>query len=322
MIDPWMPWLLILAGLVLLIAGGELLVRGASTIAAIWNVPPLVIGLTVVAFGTSAPELGVSLQAAFAGVADVAVGNVVGSNIFNVLFILGLSAVITPLMVSSQLIRLDVPLMVVVSVLVWLLGMDGNVGRLDGAILFAILLAYLTVCMRIARRESPEVQSEFSAEFSAKAHSKSALFLQFVFIVTGLSMLGFGSRWLVDGAVTIATRLGVSELVIGLTIVAAGTSLPEVVTSIVASVRGQRDIAVGNVVGSNIFNVCCVLGLSSLIAPSGIAVGPQSIRFDMPIMILVAVACLPVFFTGYRIARWEGVLFLIAFVAYNVWLLQ
>ena len=322
MIEQWMPWLLILVGLILLILGGELLVRGASTMAAIWNVPPLVIGLTVVAFGTSAPELVVSLQAAFSGVADVAVGNVVGSNIFNILFVLGLSSLITPLIVSSQLIRLDLPLMVIISLLVWLLAMDGTVGRIDGGILFGILIIYLAFCLRIARKQSPGELEEFATDKVTKANLGRVLLVQIVFVVVGLAMLGLGSRWLVDGAVTIATRLGVSELVIGLTIVAIGTSLPEVVTSVVASVRGQRDIAVGNVVGSNIFNICCVLGLSSLIAPHGIPVSLQTIRTDLPVMIVVAVACLPVFFTGYRIARWEGACFLIAFVAYNVWLLR
>ncbi len=309
--------LLILGGLILLVFGGEVLVRGASAVAAAFRIPPLVIGLTVVAFGTSAPELGVSLQAAFAGASDVAVGNVVGSNIFNVLLILGLASVITPLVVSSQLIRFDVPLMIALSCLTWVLARDGGVSRSDGLILFAVLIVYLIICMRTARREAQAVKDEFATEYAADEEKPARLPLQFGLIAIGLVCLGFGSKWLVSGAVAVATWFGVSELVIGLTIVAAGTSLPEVVTSVVASVRGERDIAVGNVVGSNIFNLACVLGLTGIVSPAGIPVSGQAIRFDIPIMILVAAACLPIFFTGGRISRTEGVVFLIGFVAYN-----
>ncbi|MCM2370265.1 calcium/sodium antiporter [Aporhodopirellula aestuarii] len=314
-------WGLISIGLVLLVAGGEMLVRGASTIAAILRIPPLVIGLTVVAFGTSAPELGVSLQAAMSGAADVAVGNVVGSNIFNVLFILGLSSLITPLVVSSRLIRFDVPLMVGVSLLGWLLASDGVVGRIDGIVLFAVLLGYIVICIRMAKREPEEVKQEFAVEFGADSQPQTNLWWPGLLAVVGLVLLGFGSKWLVSGAVAVATWFGVSELVIGLTIVAAGTSLPEVVTSVVASVRGERDIAVGNVVGSNLFNLACVLGLSSIISPQGVLVSEQAIGFDFPVMVVVAVACLPIFFTGGRISRWEGALFLAGFVAYTAYLI-
>lgn len=310
---------LILSGLVALVIGGEVLVRGASAVAAALRIPPLVIGLTVVAFGTSAPELGVSLQAAFSGASDVAVGNVVGSNIFNVLLILGISSLVTPLVVSSQLIRFDVPLMIGVSCLAWALASDGVISRIDGSILFSVLIVYLVICLRTARRESKAVKDEFAAEYADPTPTR--LPLQFVLIAVGLVCLGFGSKWLVSGAVAVATAFGVSELVIGLTIVAAGTSLPEVVTSVVASIRGERDIAVGNVVGSNIFNLACVLGLTGILSPGGIPVSPEAIRFDMPIMCLVAAACLPIFFTGSRISRPEGIVFLIGFVVYNVFLI-
>lgn len=314
--------LLILIGLVALILGGEVLVRGASAIAAAFRIPPLVIGLTVVAFGTSAPELGVSLQAAFSGASDVAVGNVIGSNVFNVLFILGLSALVTPLVVSSQLIRFEVPLMVALSVLAWLVARDGNISRLDGSILFAVLIVYLVICLRTARKESKTVQEEFASEYGTDEKTPVRLPLQFLLIVVGLICLGFGSKWLVSGAVDLATWFGVSELVIGLTIVAAGTSLPEVVTSVVASARGERDIAVGNVVGSNIFNLACVLGLTGIVSPGGVPVTAQAIGFDMPVMILVAAICLPIFFTGSRISRGEGIFLLIGFVAYTAYLIQ
>ena len=316
--------LLIVVGLLALVLGGELLVRGASAMAARMRIPPLIIGLTVVAFGTSAPELGVSLRAAMSGVADVAVGNVVGSNIFNVLLILGVSALITPLVVSSQLIRFDVPLMIATSVLAWILAIDGVLNRTDGAILFSIVVAYTILSIRVARRESKAVQDEFAAEYSLPksdgVQASPGWLVQGLLIAGGLICLGLGSNWLVTGAVSVASSLGVSELIIGITIVAAGTSLPEVMTSVVASFRGERDIAVGNVIGSNIFNLSCVLGVSSLVAPEGIAVSPVIVRFDLPVMIAAAAVCLPVFFTGQRIARWEGGLFLAYYLVYMFYL--
>jgi cation:H+ antiporter len=317
--------LLILGGLVLLVFGGELLVRGASTIAAWLKIPPLIIGLTVVAFGTSAPELGVSVQAALIGSADVAVGNVVGSNIFNVLLILGVCAIITPLIVASQLVRFDVPLMIGMSVLTWLLSIDGVISLIDGEILFTLLIGYIIASIVLARRESRVVQDEFAQEYSAADGELSRTLVdwltQLAFIVVSLALLGIGSKWLVTGAVSIATWFGVSQLIIGMTIVAAGTSLPEVVTSVIASIRGERDIAVGNIVGSNIFNLSCVLGLSAMVAQDGIAVSPVAARFDMPVMIAVAAVCLPIFFTGQLIARWEGILFLIYYVMYTTYLI-
>ncbi len=317
MFDQLASWGLIVLGLVMLIGGGELLVRGASAIAAVFRIPPVVIGLTVVAFGTSAPELGVSLQAAYAEVSDVAVGNIVGSNIFNVLFVLGISALVAPLSITSQLVRFDLPLMLGLSILAWLLARDSMIGRLDGGILFLVFIVYLGFCLRTARRESQAVQAEFAAEYALAEGKRVNLALQVVWIVAGLAMLGLGSRWLVSGAVSVATWFGISQLVIGLTIVAAGTSLPEVVASIMASVRGERDIAVGNAVGSNIFNLGCVLGLSGIVAPNGIPVSEQAIRFDMPVMLVVAAVCLPAFMTGNRISRTEAILFLIGFVVYQ-----
>jgi len=314
--------LLLGTGLVILVFGAELLVRGAARLAAGLGIPALVIGLTVVAFGTSAPELAVSIKSAFEGQADIALGNVVGSNIFNVLFILGLAALITPLVVSQQLVRLDVPLMIAVSVLVLLLGLDGHLGRLDGALLFGGLIGYTLFLVRQSRRESAAVQAEYAQEYGTPGRLTVAQWLvNLALVLAGLALLVAGSRWLVDGAVAIARQFGVSELIIGLTIVAAGTSLPEVATSVVASLRGERDIAVGNVVGSNLFNLMSVLGLTSLIAPHGISVPAAALQFDIPVMIAVALACLPVFFTGHLIARWEGALFLGYYLAYMLYLI-
>ncbi len=309
--------LILAVGLVLLTAGAEALVRGASSMAARLGIPSLIVGLTIVAFGTSAPELAVSVGAAWSDQADIALGNVVGSNIFNVLFILGISALVVPLAISSQLIRIDVPLMIGASILVLLFALDGHIGRIDGAVLFAGLLAYIGFQIRQGLRERSAGPKE-PAE-GAVAGAPVRWWTDPLFVLGGLVLLVIGSRMLVASAVDIAQVLGVSELVIGLTIVAAGTSLPEVATSVVASLRGERDIAVGNVVGSNVFNLLGVLGLASLISPSGIAVAQQALQFDLPVMVAVAVACLPIFVTGREIARWEGGLFFAYYLAYTTY---
>jgi cation:H+ antiporter len=304
-------------GLVLLIVGAEWLVRGASQLAAAAGVSSLVIGLTVVAFGTSAPELAVSVSSAATGKADIALGNVIGSNIFNVLFILGISAAITPLRVNQQLIKLDVPIMIVMSILVYVFALNGILDRWEGGFFFAGIIAYTTFLVRQSRREQASVAAEYEKEFgqmTLKGPWKAV-----TLVLIGLVMLVIGSNWLVDGAVVLARYFGVSELIIGLTVVACGTSLPEVATSIVAAIRGERDIAVGNVVGSNIFNILSVLGLSSLIRP--ITVAPAAMLFDIPVMIAIAVACLPIFFTNYTISRWNGWTFLLYYVAYTTFLI-
>lgn len=313
--------ILFIAGLVLLVGGAELLVRGASGLAARVGISPLVIGLTVVAFGTSSPELAVSIGSAWSGDADIALGNVIGSNIFNVLFILGLAAAITPLVVAQQLIRLDVPLMIGATVLLLLLALDGSIGRLDGLVLAGAVAAYTAFLIRQSRKESSRVVLDEYEEAFGEEPRAPAWPLQLGAVVAGLGLLVLGSRWLVGAAVELAGALGVSDLIVGLTIVAAGTSLPEVATSVIASLRGERDIAVGNVVGSNIFNILAVLGLSSLVSPDGIAVAPAMVTFDIPIAITVALACLPIFFTGHLIARWEGALFLAYYLAYTLYLI-
>jgi cation:H+ antiporter len=231
-------------------------------------------------------------MSAYAGQADLAVGNVVGSNIFNVLFILGLSAAIAPLLVSRQLIRLDVPIMIGISFLLLLLALDGSINRLDGVILFAGIISYTAFQIIQARREKKA--NDASEEVIEKPHTPLQWLTNVGFVIGGLLLLVLGSNWLVDGAVYIAQSLGVSELIIGLTIVAAGTSLPEVATSVIASIRGQRDIAVGNVVGSNIFNILAVLGLSSLVSPESINVAASALRFDIPVMLGKGSCFLPI----------------------------
>ena len=312
--------LFLVGGLILLTAGAEFLVRGASRLAGIAGISPLVIGLTVVAYGTSSPELAVSVAAAYSGQADIALGNVIGSNIFNVLFVLGLCSLIAPLRVTQQLIWLDVPLMIGASVLLVVMGIDGTISRFDAVILLSGAILYTIFAVKQGRREGAAVEKEYADEFGAKS-KRSSWPLQLVLIVVGLAMLVFGARWLVDGAVEIAKLLGISELVIGLTIIAAGTSLPELATSVIASIRGERDIAVGNVVGSCLFNILAVLGLASIVSPAGVTVAPPVLTFDIPVMLAAALACAPIFFTGHFIARWEGAVFLLYYFAYTAYLI-
>lgn len=304
--------LLFLLGLALLVVGAELLVRGAATLARRLGIPSLIVGLTVVAYGTSAPELAVSTKAALAGSADLALGNVVGSNIFNVLFILGVSSLILPLAVSRQLIRLDVPLMIGVSLLAWVLVLDGNFSRAEGVLFFLGAVVYTVVLVMMGRREA----AASGPEEGAPPKSAPGIARDLVLAVAGLALLVLGARWLVDSSITIARAIGVSELIIAVTVVAAGTSLPEVATSITAALRGERDIAVGNVVGSNIFNLLCVLGGAAALSPEGVGVSSAALAFDVPMMVLTALLCLPIFFTGAIISRHEGALFLGLYVAY------
>ncbi|SFR82125.1 cation:H+ antiporter [Marinobacter daqiaonensis] len=279
------------------------------------RLPPLVIGLTVVAFGTSAPELAVSVRSAYAGQAELAIANVVGSNTFNVLFILGLAAVISPLVVSKQLIRQDVPIMILVSVAAVVMVWDGQIGRLEAALLLVALIAYTGFLFVQGRRQNNEMSAN---EVSELIQVKVPTWRNILLVVVGLALLVAGARMLVTSAVTIASSMGISEAVIGLTIVAAGTSLPEVMTSVIATIKGQRDIAIGNVVGSNIFNILCVLGLSAMISPEPLLAGSQMVALDIPVMLGVAVLCLPLFFSGASLDRLEGGLFLLLYVSY-VW---
>lgn len=316
-------FLMFLAGLVALVAGADLLVRGASRLALSFGISPLVVGLTIVAFGTSAPEMAVSAGAVLNGQTGLAMGNVVGSNIFNVLFILGLSALITPLVVHVQLIRQEVPIMIGASLLVLVLALDGTLGLFDGALLFGLLLAYTGFLVVQSRRASREAQAEFDAEIQPASPNAwdARLPVQLALIAAGLALLVLGSDWLVSAAVFFAQSLGVSDLVIGLTIVAAGTSMPEVATSIMAALKGERDIAVGNVVGSCTFNLLGCLGLSGVLAgllpgSPGLTVAPSLLALDIWVMLAVALACLPIFLSGREIARWEGAVFLGYYVAY------
>ena len=315
--------LLFIAGLAGLVIGATLLVRGASKLALSFGISPLVVGLTIVAFGTSAPEVAVSVGAVLDGRTDIAVGNVVGSNIFNVLFILGASALITPLVVNLQLIRQEVPIMIGAALLLLALGLDGRLGAFDAALL-AVLMAAYTVFLIVQSRRASAQATEYDEEVRPAAEGAwdAKLPVQLLLIAAGLGFLVVGSDALVGAAVNFAKALGVSDVVIALTIVAAGTSMPEVATSITAALKGERDIAVGNVVGSNTFNILGCLGISGLAAGSaGLPLAPSLLSFDIWVMLAVALACLPVFVTGREIARWEGGLFVGYYVAYVAYLI-
>lgn len=292
----------------MLIAGAELLVHCAVRMAANLKVRPLLVGLTVVAFGSSAPQITISLQAAFNDTPDIAVGSVIGSNIFNVLVTLGLSALIIPLRVSRQVVRLDIPLMIIASALVFALALNNQLNRLDGAILLIGLGVYLGLLLRQSRNSGHHHTSQDQPPTSWP--------INILMMLLALILLSIAGHLLLGAAVAVATELGLSERIIGLTIIAVSASLPELATSLIAAFRGQREIAVGNVIGSNVLNLLGVLGFTALIAPEPLSVSPNALDFDLPVMLGVAALCLPVFYTGYRVTRAEGLLFLGLYLAY------
>jgi cation:H+ antiporter len=306
------PSLFMLGGLVLLAAGAEGLVRGSSALALRLGVTPLVVGLTVVAFGTGSPELFVSVEAAYRGESGIALGNVVGSNISNVALILGLSALARPMKVRSELIRREVPLMIAVTLLLCLLLLfDGTLGRVEGVILAAGSVAYTAFAYVAARRDrSKTVAEEFK---EALTGPRRAAWIDVAFVVAGFALLLVGARLLLIGATVVAEQFGVSQVVIGLTIVAIGTSLPELATSFVASLRGEADVAFGNAIGSNILNILLVLGVAAMIRP----IETQGLRpLDLAVLAASAVLLLLLMWRGWVLNRWEGALLLAGYVAY------
>lgn len=311
--------LFIALGVGVLTVGADVLVRGAVGVSYRLGLSPLVVGLTVVAFGTSFPEAAVSVGSAAAGRGNLALGNVIGSNIFNILFILGASSLVAPLLVKRQLVRLDLPVMVGAAFLVAFLLRDHELGRGEGVLLLTLAGVYTAVLVWLGRtggaaEDRPEDQVLPTGD-------ERALWVQLAMLAVGVGLLLVGARLLVTGASEVARSLGASELVVGLTVVAAGTSLPEVATSLLAAWRGQRDLAVGNVVGSNTFNALFVLGAGGIAAPEAIPIPPGVLTFDLPVMLAVSVACLPIFFTGWSISRREGVVFLLYYAAYLAYLI-
>lgn len=310
-----MPTLIeLVSGLLLMIIGAQLSVRAAVALAALLKTRPLFLGLTVVALGSSAPQLAVGLQAAFTDSTDIAVGSVIGSNIFNVLVTLGLSALIIPLRVARQLVRVDLPLMIAATALVAALAWNGELSALDGAVLLLGMAAYLFVVVR---------QFAHGARHVARTDLEPRrriwpLLGRLALMACGLALLTLGSHLLVGAAVSVALDLGLSERVIGLTVIAVATSLPALMTSLVAALRGERDIAVGNIIGSNLFNLLGVLGITALISTGPLSISPNALDFDLPVMLGVAALCVPLFYSGYRITRLEGLLLLGLYAVYGL----
>lgn len=306
---------LFIAGIILLVFGADLLVRGAASLAASLGVSPLIIGLTIVAIGTSSPEIAVSLQAAFNAQGAIVLGNIIGSNIANIMLILGMAAMFGPLPVDRAILRRDLPVMIGASLLTFLLTLDRTLSRIDGIIMLLCLTAYLWVMWPRNEHHDALHQSHLPQR------RLRALLLQLAMVVGGLALLIVGARWLVDGAVTFATWFGVSELIIGLTIVAVGTSLPEIATSVIAGVRSEGDIAVGNVVGSNVLNLLLVLGATMVLSPQPIAVPESTIALDLPVMVGAALICLPIFFSRRMVSRREGSILLVYYLSYTLYLI-
>lgn len=317
-----------LAGLTLLVLGGEVLVRGASALARRLGLSALIVGLTVVAVATSAPELAVTTGAVLRDEPELALGNVVGSNIGNILLILGIAALLVPLAVRRRLVRVDVPLMVLLTAVLLLMASDGSIGRLDGALLLAAFGGYLVLTVVLGRREAEAETGTTETAGAAETRDNAApedapapVPRALGAVVLGIALLVGGARLLVDGATQIAEAFGVSNLVIGLTVVAIGTSLPELAVSVLAALRGRTDLAVGNIVGSNIVNIGLVLGFPALLADGGLPVPAEAVALDLPLMLAAAAALLPIAFTGFVVARWEGGLFLVLYAAYVTFLI-
>lgn len=306
------------AGLAGLVVGAELVVRGGSELAARLGIAPLVIGLTVVAIGTSAPELAVGIDAALREEGELAVGNVVGTNMVNILLILGLSALIRPLAIQLQTVRLDLPMMVAASLMLAVAAWDSRLTRTEGLVFTAAALAYTTLVLLIARRESQRIKAAYAGEFGTVGAPPrgSGVPLNLVLLIGGIAIVVIGAEWMVDGAVSLARLWGVSDAFIGLTIVAIGTSAPELVTTVVSTIRGTRDIAIGNLLGSSVYNILLILGVTCLVPAQVIPLGPTLTRIDIPLMTAVALFCVPVFVTGRQVTRLEGGLFVIAYAAY------
>ncbi len=307
--------LLLVAGIALLVVGGEVLVRGASTIARSFGLSPLVVGLTVVSFATSAPELAVTVEATLSGSPGLAVGNVVGSNVANILLVVGVAGTIMSLHVQSSVLRRDVPVLIALSLLFWVMALDGTASTVDGLMLLGLLLTYTTVTVVRSR------QGKDPGPVEDAPTAPGGVPVAVLLVAAGVGLLVFGASWLVSGAVDIATALGLSETVVGLTIVAIGTSLPELTTSVTAALRGSVEMAVGNAVGSCIFNLGAVMGLTAVISPSGVPVTDGALTFDVPVMVAVVVSLLPVVFTGRRVAKREAWLFVGYYTAYTAYLL-
>ncbi|MCL4164105.1 UNVERIFIED_CONTAM: hypothetical protein GTU68_047862 [Idotea baltica] len=308
-----MAWLMLLGGLALLLGGGELLVKGAVRLAERFHISPMVVGLTVVSFGTSAPELLVSVQAALEGHPDIAIGNVIGSNIANLALVLGCTALILPIPVARNTVRIDWPVMMMATLFFYAAAYDGNISRPEGMGLFAFLIFYISFLFYQSRKETKARRGELSQEAIEGPKEGTAL-IDLLLIIGGCVGLVFGSKFLVSGATELAQSMGVSEHVIGVTVVAFGTSVPELATSVVAAVRKELDISVGNLIGSNIFNILAVLGITSMV--TDIPVNEGVLASDMWWVIAITVLVLLLSIHKFLIHRWKGLLLVLFYCTY------
>lgn len=314
-----------LFGLVVITVGAEILLKGASKIASLLNIRPIVIGLTVVSIGTSLPELAVGLTAIGEGAGDIAVGNIAGTNIINILFILGLSAAIRPLPLQMKSIRTELYTMIVAGILLFVLSLDGRLNTWDGLLMFTLGIIYLIIIVRTSKNERASVQSEFKEEFEPSTTKEKSDYKvwswNIMLLFCGIIATIYGAEKLVDGAVSIAQYFGMSDAVIGLTIIAIGTSAPELATTIVGTIRNERDVAIGNLLGSSIINIFIILGITSIFTSNGINVSDDILWFDLPLVALVALVCYPVFRSDQMVSRKEGIVFVSLYLAYLSYLL-
>lgn len=314
-----------LFGLIVITVGAEILLKGASKIASLLNIRPIVIGLTVVSVGTSLPELAVGLTAIGEGAGDIAVGNIAGTNIVNILFILGLSAAIRPLPLQMKSIRTELYTMIVAGILLFVLSLDGRLNTWDGLLMFILGIIYLIIIVRTSKNERAFVQSEFKEEFEPSTTKEKSDYKvwswNIMLLFCGIIATIYGAEKLVDGAVSIAQYFGMSDAVIGLTIIAIGTSAPELATTIVGTIRNERDVAIGNLLGSSIINIFIILGITSIFTSNGVNVSDDILWFDLPLVALVALVCYPVFRSDQMVSRREGILFVSLYLAYLSYLL-
>lgn len=314
------PAIVFLIGLVVIIFGAELVLRSSTRIANFLGIKPIIIGLTVVAIGTSMPELAVGITAVSEGRGALAIGNIAGTNIMNILFILGLSAAIRALPLHAMSIKLDLPVMIGAAIALTAMAWDGVLQAYEGILLLLAAVVYTVVLIRFSRMETASIKKEYEEEFEPKRIppiQTTWLWAWNIFLLGGgIYLTVIGSDWLVSGAVSIASSLGVSDAIIGLTIVAVGTSAPELVTTILATIKDDRDVAVGNLIGSSITNILVILGITSILAPGGIDVSKDILWFDLPLAALVAIICYPVFRSDKKISRTEGVVFVSLYLVY------
>ncbi|HSG49892.1 MAG TPA: calcium/sodium antiporter [Longimicrobiales bacterium] len=309
------------AGVGVLFFGAEWLVRGAARLAGSLGISPIVVGLTVVSMGTSAPELVVSLTAALRGNSDLAIGNVMGSNLANIGLILGLTALIRPMQVAARVVNREVPIMLAVTVLLYFLAWDLELGMGDGLILLMVLALYLVFINRVAAEEPKEILGEYAQFAKSEEHIRKKITIRDVgLVVVGSGGLVVGGSLIVNSAEFMADAMGIPDMIVGLTVVAIGTSLPELATSLVAAVRNEADIAVGNVVGSNIFNIAAILGTTATVTP--IQVAPEVLTQELPAVLLLSLVVLPVAWNAFMVRRWEGAILLTGYVVLGAWLFR